>query len=204
MNVQDVEDFVVPENDHEKLKLIFARQLELIEKYHHIEARNGFHVGEGHPLDLNNRHDQHRLKDFAWRTMEEISEAFEAEELHQDTSDHSREEFIDALHFLVELVILSGLDVDQLLLTDEYNSYRPEYMFKVFFTHIGCAMNCLKNKPWKVTHMLTDETKFKHHLYCAWEAYMKFLASKGFTTTEIFQMYFKKSEVNKFRQDSGY
>jgi hypothetical protein len=67
------------------------------------------------------------------------------------------------------------------------------------------AGNCLKNKPWKVDQKLTDIPKFTYWMN---QSYLGIIivCVKGFSMTgeDIYDMYFKKSEVNKFRQRSGY
>lgn len=108
------------------LEIIFAHQRKLMDRYHEIEENNvghrvpfspcehGPYCG---PLDLNDRAAQLRLKDFFWRITEEIGEAANTLKLkpwkstpHTTDETHYREEIIDALHFFVEMLILSGFD----------------------------------------------------------------------------------------------
>lgn len=203
MNITDVDNIAIPTDSKVKLRMIFDRQLELIHKYHPIEHRNGFHVGDGIPLGLNNKKDQHRLKDMSWRIIEEVAEAFEC--ALSDPS-HNREEMIDGLHFLVELMILSGFQASDL----EYHPHMGyldlndlNFVFRKFTEYLGGAMNCLKNKPWKQTHMLTDKDVYRAKLTAAWEHYMYWLNCIMSEDT-IFQIYFKKAAVNSFRQRSNY
>ena len=180
------------------MRLIFERQLELIHKYHPIESRNGFHIGDGIPLNLDNKRDQHRLKDMSWRVVEEIAEALDCSMEYE----HHVEELIDGLHFLVELMILSGIQ------HDEVNMYvnkrkEGESILVPFIRELGNAMNCLKNKPWKQTHMLTDAIQYRKRLTNAWYEYMSILHT-NLNNREIFILYFKKAAVNSFRQRSNY
>lgn len=69
---------------------------------------------------------------------------------------------------------------------------------------IGEAMNCLKNKPWKQTHMQTDEAHYKEELIDALHFFVELLILSGFTPHDVYNFYFKKNEVNKFRQESKY
>lgn len=103
------------------LEIIFNHQRELMNKYHSIEEKNvghniPFSADENGPycgrLNIQDRASQLRLKDFAWRVTEELTEATLC--LIPDASDkidktHYEEELIDALHFSVELCALSGL-----------------------------------------------------------------------------------------------
>jgi hypothetical protein len=195
MNITDVE---IPEEiPGDIIRAIFDRQKELIEKYDVIEKNNGFLVLP-YPVDLQDKHAQSKLKDFAWRITEEFAESTGA---HSD--EHRLEELIDALHFFVELNILSGYypsisyDDVYLLDTDEPHPY-------LVIESIGMAMNCLKNKPWKQTHMLTDVKKYYLHLYNAWCEFFRLLKSEGLTEEDLYILYYKKATVNKFRQRSKY
>lgn len=69
---------------------------------------------------------------------------------------------------------------------------------------IGEAMNTLKNKPWKQTEMTTDEDHFREELIDGFHFYVELLILTGFTPELLFETYYLKSEVNKFRQRSEY
>ncbi len=66
------------------------------------------------------------------------------------------------------------------------------------------GMNCLKNKPWKQEQMETDREHFVEELADGFHFYIALLIALDLTAEDLFQVYFKKSEVNKFRQRSGY
>ena len=66
------------------------------------------------------------------------------------------------------------------------------------------GMNCLKNKPWKQTQMETDKEHFVEELADGFHFYIALLLSIDMSAEDLFQIYFKKSEVNKFRQRSRY
>lgn len=70
--------------------------------------------------------------------------------------------------------------------------------------HLQIARNTLKNKPWKQTGMMTDETLYKTEIMRASFALFKFMAFAEFTPESIFYIYFKKNRVNKFRIASKY
>ena len=126
--------------DQDLLKMIFARQTQLMEKYHAIESKNlGYETPEG-VLDLHDGKHQQRLKDFAWRITEEIGE----------------------------------------------------------------AMNTLKNKPWKQTHMITDEVHYREELVDAVHFMVELLIHSGFTAESLAAMYMDKNDVNQFRIRSQY
>lgn len=199
MNINDVE---APEEIPSDIRAaIFARQMELMEKYHEIERRNGLLLYEGFPVDLHNRFAQARLKDFAWRMTEEFTEATEAFD-HGD--DHYFEELIDGLHFLVELMILAGFYPSKPIELQYGEIGTTPFIPYNVIECVGRAMNCLKNKPWKQTHMLTDTDRFHGFLEEAWVAFLGLMRSEGILPSEIYQLYFRKAQVNSFRQRSNY
>lgn len=69
---------------------------------------------------------------------------------------------------------------------------------------LGEAANCLKNKPWKLTHQATDKEHFLEELMDAFHFTMELLIHCGFTPEALVKMYLNKSDVNKFRIRSQY
>lgn len=234
VNVIDIkgDEIPTPTKENDMLDLLFARQHYLAEKYLPIEKENGLLQTEDIPVDINDRKAQARLKDFAWRVSEELYEATDALITHQDNINHFLEEMIDALHFFLELNILCGIDpqkikeyfalpddVDKLFslhhlvmnLPFAQNNVDIQYIpdacliYTTIGQPIGNAMNKLKNKPWKQSHMVTEYDQFIDCLIPAWVGFFRVLGLKhGLTAEQIFTLYFKKSEVNKFRIRSNY
>ena len=196
MNINDVEETEeIPEDIQ---AAIFQRQYSKMEKYHEIEKKNGLLQTEDCPVNLDDRFGQARLKDFAWRMTEEFTEATEC--MHTDNT-HFIEELVDGLHFLVELMILAGFYPT--------GDMKPRsVMTSITVYHViepvGKAMNCLKNKPWKQTHMATDKEKFYGYLQEAWSNMIFLFEAWAIKPPKLYQLYYRKSEVNKFRQRSNY
>ena len=231
MNVDDVSEDKIPEPTFEKdrLALIFERQHELMIEYDKIERKNGFLLPMS-PLDIDEKFSQAKLKDFAWRITEELTEATEAYKSHSHVPTHMIEELSDAYHFLIELTMLSGIDHKKLWKLystgDGVNikttyTCRLECMFKLnqmlahsekflyisvyrVIEELGLAMNCLKNKPWKQTHMLTDILRYNNHIKRAHVQFIHLVSDVGLNANDLYKIYYKKSEVNKFRQRSKY
>lgn len=215
----NITDFTSP-NEYPQggyLAAIFERQASLMEKYHAIEERNGLLQTGDCPVNIHDAKGQARLKDFAWRITEEITEATEARDV-LDHFEHYLEEMIDALHFLVEQQILAGITAGSYcpegLKTDlldylmfEGNNYvtslTPITEYHII-ERVGLAMNCLKNKPWKQSQMMTDEEKFYGYMRESLLALLAVLVRAGLTAQDVYDLYFRKNEVNKFRQRSNY
>lgn len=198
----------------DKLVAIFNRQKELMEKYHDIEARSGLMQTEDCPVNLDDKRGQARIKDFSWRIIEEVGEALDA--LRGNDIEHYCEELIDGLHFLTELTILSGYEPHQI--TGELTIDNLDWLYKISFVgnnepvspmiaklveDLGMMCNCLKNKAWKQTNMLTDKINYYNHLKLVWIDYVRLLSTQ-LNSDEIANIYLKKSQVNKFRQRSMY
>lgn len=230
MNINDICSNVIPTDfsEHDRLDLIFMRQHELAKKYFSIEERNGLLITSDLPVNLDDRFGQARLKDFFWRVTEELTEAVDACRVHQHIVSHTYEELADSLHFLVETCILSGLtstdlglgiqlelfDNDKLVAIHKkiLNWHDPKraknatletYIYEIIHA-VGCASNCLKQRPWKQTHQETDKPKFYAWLKEAFFWLILTFRYLDVNPNDIFAMYWKKSEVNKFRQRSNY
>lgn len=228
MNVNDVES---PAPTKERLAKIFQKQRELHNKYGPIEARSGVGLAlikNLEKFDIDDIRCQYVLKDYAWRVTEELSEATDS--LPYDTDiifldqTHYLEELSDALHFMVELCLIAEINIvdkfekypngipDDLATACSFWKNMETYRDKVdaeygcweVISWLGMAMNCLKQKPWKQTHMLTDRKKFEICIQAAFDMLLKVFTRSDIGPQGIYDIYFRKSEVNKFRQRSGY
>lgn len=227
MNVTEVKN-TLTEQTHRKLDAIFDRQMELMSKYHPIEEANGLLFGHEDAIsltvDLDNRFGQFRLKDMAWRFTEELGEADAAfVDYQRDNGSklHFQEECIDALHFLVELSVISGFVPETMKHHWPHGGQHGQLLDSMFSSvskipgtwpdsawasvaSLGMTMNCLKNKPWKQSHQVTDRRQFYYHLGGTWLRFVGALHLAELTADTTFDLYVRKSEVNKFRQRSQY
>jgi len=230
LNVRDF-NIEIPRGD--KLEIIFSHQHTLLERYHTIEVTNmGRPLPDPNNIDLDNTQDQLRLKEFAWRITEELAEATECliedMEPEGDIQVHFLEELVDALHFSVEFDLMSKL------LPREFLSHVPayqhcqdtlDYLYKSQLSHfngdifiparfrmytwlcveqLGKAMNTLKNKPWKSTHMNTDRAEYRKLVVDFNLHLFRLMWMAGFTPLSLTQMYLNKNAVNLFRIRSNY
>ena len=224
MNIDDVDTVDVPDQGR-RFHVIFEKQQALMDKYDPIEKRNGANVPEP-PHNLDDKFVQWRLKDLFWRVTEEIAESMECV-MDVDTGwverwmdvpsiRHFFEEQADALHFLVEASIIVGFKPSKveaywlgaksasLMLEKKITPAATEAMCARIIWSLGLAANTLKNKPWKNTHMATDIEKFNLHLSEAWQRVLKLWAYLETSDEFVFELYAKKCQVNKFRQDTNY
>lgn len=73
-----------------------------------------------------------------------------------------------------------------------------------FVVACGLSCNCLKNKPWKQSQMLTDVSKFNKLLFDEFKAFINLCKVTGFNEKSLYDMYIRKNQVNQFRQRSNY
>lgn len=140
MNINDIAEKVEVPKVKDKLEAMFEMQRELITKYLPIEEKAGFLHIKGVPVDIDDPAGQDRMKETAWRIVEELGE----------------------------------------------------------------AMNCLKNKPWKQSPLATDQLHFYEELADFLHFSLELFIEAGLDADKLFRLYFLKSQVNKFRQESNY
>jgi len=221
-------------NNDCRLFAIFQRQHVLMGKYHEIESKNGFNAMAApvdlHDRQAQARLKDFAWRvteELAEATEARAKHANIPQHFYEELSDayhffvellilsgfssshlsdlssigyevHYDEKWPCNLHRLFEIrkqIASTGL---------RHNSVQINGRCYQVIESLGCAMNCLKNKPWKNTHMLTDANLFKAHLIAAHGKFIDLCISSGMDHDFLYTIYFKKSEVNKFRQRSNY
>lgn len=287
----------VPELSREEiLPKIFSLQKELIEDYIKIEK------GLPYPLNVNTKTSQSMIKDFTSRVVEELAEGYESLlsvnkltqasnlwlfnyndsdlELMASHLQNANEEFADALHFMVELMIYVNLDptdvvgyihkyygenteiskisltdieqanivggsilVKHLQAPDAVGTFNPfehtidlledytkldhpkidtnlikggRYYNKETYLHsykemlwditysLNLSRNFLRNKPWKQSQVLVDEQAYQEEVVKSFIMLLGFFSIIGLNPEDLFYIYFKKNQVNRFRIKSKY
>jgi len=89
-------------------------------------------------------------------------------------------------------------------LDDRRLQYRLKDLAYRVVEELSEATNCLKNKPWKQDAVVTDSDHFYEELADAFHFFVELCITAGLSASDLFGLYFRKSEVNKFRQRSGY
>lgn len=293
----DARDFISKQppvvNDAKFLESIYTLQKQLIDGYVKIEGLPPY------PINVNTKVSQTLIKDFVGRVIEELAEGYESmilinelvvknqymaytfddEDLKQIINhlQNVSEEFADATHFMVELMIYVNVQPEDILsyiekeiTTETFNKFdkleksnaicmamylgrsrlenddltRPmypvdllkvyndnntdtiignaQYLYqaarnydRVFYIefkkclwnvtyHLNIARNCLKNKPWKQSQMMTDEINFQKEIVEGFIALMGAFSIIGLDSDILYHIYFWKHEANIFRQNSKY
>ena len=206
MNIDDFEAPDAPDDLIDILGMIFGRQRELMLKYKEIEQL------PDPPLSLHHAHGQRIIRDFAWRSTEELAESFEAYIKWKETGDtvhihHQIEELADSLHFIVELLIFAGVTHEQCYEQLQNPYIQIDATAEAYWNatyHLGIAMNFLRNKAWKKSQVPTDEGRFRAQILLAFHHHFVIWLHLNVAPRDMFNYYFRKSEVNKFRQRSEY
>ncbi len=221
MNIDDVNQKI--ETPEEPIIAIFKLQKKLMEKYHDIELKNGINYPD-EPWNLDDKAVQYIIKDMFWRVTEELAEAVETIPPLSQLSEwrkfwntevsvrHFFEELSDALHFLVEASIITGLNPK----IEVRIHFKPPTAFNVnddsgvrkhvaeIIFNMGLAANVFKNKPWKQTQISTDVQKFKNKLIDVWVDFITLWQKLGCSQEDIYILYVKKHDVNVWRQNTNY
>ena len=293
MDSRDIQEMPEKVFDGQYLEKIYELQKELLDGYIGIEGLPQY------PININSKKSQVLIKDFVGRVIEELAEGYESmlevvkltkknkfffgdvvlSEI-QTTMNHLQnvsEEMADAMHFMVELLIYSNIqpeDIDTyitkvmpsispntnvirramnagiaMLAIDNddngavqggyvdliakmrgvENEFYPECddvrdwelyqaahqvnemafiarkrdLWDITY-HLNIARNFLKNKPWKQSQMMSDETRYQEQIVLAFIKMMGFYALIDITPENLYHIYFKKNRVNLFRQKSNY
>ncbi|MEK6883769.1 MAG: dUTP diphosphatase, partial [Nanoarchaeota archaeon] len=205
VNIKDIQQFEENKIETSKnniIKQIFDKQKELLEKYREIEKMPV-------NIEINNPHHQKLLKEFTFRGIEELAEAYEA--FLEKDEEHLIEEISDAIHFFTEVLIMADISESELNIIDNFRGlseknklslWKKEFIIKEFWNityNFSIACNRLKCKPWKRTQVLTDVNSYKKILIHSYNEFVKLLNYLGFSGEEILNIYINKHLVNKFR-----
>lgn len=87
--------------------------------------------------------------------------------------------------------------------SDEQREESDKYLWRVTYL-LSLSRNCLKNKPWKQTGVMTNETLYQSKVVEAFIVMMGYFNSLGCSSQDIFYLYCKKNLVNQFRIKSKY
>lgn len=88
-------------------------------------------------------------------------------------------------------------------LSQKLHHQEMAYLWQIQY-HLGVGRNYLKNKPWKQTGELSDERPYMESLMEGFIKMMGYHSMMGITPDGLYYLFFKKNQVNVFRQKSNY
>lgn len=209
MNTQEmvnINNFQAEERPEHVLREIFNRQALLMEKYWTKAVWD----------DIDTLKGAQEIRKFSKYTCEELSEAYEA----WDNIDHTQEELIDALHFLVEKLMIANLDFDKILTYAKRTEWmirkdieKCAWFFKgkdkefyywkaAYWTNI--PDNRLRNKEWKNEQIATNRELFYKESSQWFFSFLIALYNLWIDEDKLRDLYSRKNQVNQFRIKSNY
>lgn len=69
---------------------------------------------------------------------------------------------------------------------------------------LNMARNLLKNRPWKQTQVMSKEVDYQEAIVKSFLMYLGFLTINGFDNHSLFTLFYRKQQLNLWRQRSGY
>lgn len=176
--------------------------------YEKLEGRNW----KKYDFSIDCAEDQMLFKDMLQiRCIEELTEASIA--FKEEEFEHFKEEITDALNFFISAMVMIDYDLKEPVLRDSSHSkvlfsYMDELDIHHFFykiiEKIGYLCNLLKNRPWAQSNYLVSMVDFNERLDDLYNAFWTLIRDLGFSKQEIFELFERKYEVNKWRIQTGY
>lgn len=123
---------------------------------------------------------------------------------HQGLEDYDKEDIRRVMFLPIESdentmkYIPGGILYNKNLISDNRKS-----LWDITYA-LNIARNCLKNKPWKQSGVMTNELQFQSLLVESLVYMMGYYSTLGLTSESLYYLYFKKNCINKFRIASNY
>ena len=165
-----------------------------------------------YPLKLHDARDQYHLKQSAWWVTEELIEAQWG--MWEGNLDKTIEELADALHFQVEMCIITGIKpVFKKSLPRNWGQVTAPFNTPAVFRRaimgileeLGMGMWQLRNKAWKQTQVLTDTDAFQACMVRAMWGILEIMSLPPYNgLVDAVTTYLRKSEVNLWRIKTQY
>ena len=204
----------------DRLAQIFERQALYLLSLRPIYEKNGFklHASDCWPLDFQGRAEQEEFRLLAWRFTEEMMEAMETFENASPRLDY-HEEISDALHFLVELCLATGISCNDLVTgiagsTYEHESgedsldfvFRKVSLDKIYSTKwystvraMSMAMMQLRQRPWRTDNRESNRARFVLMMQATFFAFINTCTRTGMNAEDLHRAYFAKARINDQR-----
>ena len=187
----------------EVVHILMSEQRQAMKKWHPIEEANNLLFDSSVPVDINSKLGQARLKDLAWRCIEELAEAMD----ENPGSKPMGVELIDCLHFIVEFCISSlGLEFkdDMIKVLNDRFAHPTKSMSDsvIKFVHMmGRACNHLKNRAWKPERPEVDLESFKLQVLEAWLNFWHIIYHSDCfkNCDEVIEVFRDKAKINEQR-----
>lgn len=181
------------------------------------EKLEGIDDWEKYDFSIDCSEDQMKFKDMLQiRFIEELTEASIS---INEPEEHFWEEIGDAINFFLSAFVMVGVDFkslknpEELLYSDKEITHgimkKPTYKKfskEVYPTieSVGYLCNLLKNRPWAQSNYLVSLLDFDERLNRLWNNFWIFLGNMQIQPEDVFELFWRKYQVNLFRIKTGY
>ena len=181
------------------------------------ESLEGIDDWEEYNFSIDCSEDQMKFKDILQiRFVEELTEASVSLE---EPDEHFWEEIGDSINFFLSAFTMLGVDFSTLpdpqeyLYSDEISDNKvmekPSYekfSLSVYpvIEGVGYLCNLLKNRPWAQSNYLVSLLDFDERLLLLWKSFWIFLGGMKIQPKDVFELFWRKYQVNLFRINTGY
>lgn len=189
---------------------LLQQQRETMDRFELIEARNGLLEWAGTLCtiqDFSSPRAQAKVRRLAWAFIEEIGEALDAAWCGSIVP----EEFADAFHYLLELLLVTQTPVPYETLEEAFEknpipalkSTPVDIKWMSTLVTMTSTINLLKNRPHKRAEQWRDAEpeKFREKLVETFDYFICALKAEGFTADTLAKAFYLKAGVNKARAD---
>lgn len=203
MNITEVDykGYIKNWNDFQKYaKLQF-------EAYEKLEGRDW----KNYDFSIDCAEDQALFKDMLQiRFIEELTEASIA--FKENDYEHFKEEIADAINFFISAMTMINyfekvninIRSNSALIFNYLDELDINHNFYIIIEKVGYLCNLLKNRPWAQSNYLVSMTDFNERLHDLWLTFWRTLKGFGFSENQVFELFERKYEVNKWRMKTGY
>lgn len=181
------------------------------------EKLEGIEDWKAYDFSIDCSEDQMKFKDMIQiRFIEELTEASKSMD---EPDEHFWEEIGDAINFFLSSFVMLGINLNKLQNPEEllYNDIKntnkimvkPTYKrFSIWvypvIENVGYLCNLLKNRPWTQSNFLVSMVDFDERLNLLWKSFWVFLGNMKIQPKDVFELFWRKYQVNLFRIKTGY
>ena len=182
-------------------------------QFRHYETIEGINDWDEYDFSIDCSQDQMKFKDMLQiRFIEELTEA----SISIDEEDeHFWEEIGDAMNFFLSAYVMLGVDLNKFNSPDEFLAHTgnrkkiadlKEFSIAAYpvIEKVGYLCNLLKNRPWAQSNFLVSMVDFNERLNSLWVEFWSFMGKMNLTSEDVFEMFWKKYQVNLHRIRTGY
>lgn len=118
--------------------------------------------------------------------------------------------FVDFQHYGYRVIDINQLSEEDLIIMPGFREIDDVHLdnirillFQVIY-HLSTARNLLKSRIWKQTPVMTKELEYQEELVRSFYIFTGYLTYIGVSPDDLYCIFYKKQQLNLFRQNSNY